>query len=498
MAVMMVSGSIASLYNPPFSMKFNRSVPQPKVKNLAGGQAYEQSEKLRLVSFLLTSFLKDKFYESESDQLARLIKMVEDAKDKHFVAKAALFARREFGMRSVTHVVTAELARLVKGQAWTKKYNELIAYRPDDMLETLAYYGAKYGKPFPNALKKGFAKKLEHLDEYSLAKYKKESGAVKMVDLVNLVHPRATPALTRLMDGSLKPAETWEVALTQAGQNADGDIERGEMKKEAWIKLVHENKLGYFALLRNLRNIQEQAPEAMPFALEQLKNPDAIKKSLVMPFRFLSALKAIKTPTREMVVAINEAVDTSLGNVPQLPGMTLIAVDSSGSMMSNVAGDTTCSQIACLFAAALYKRCASDVLLFDNDAKYVMPHPNNSVLTIQEQLQSLVRGGGTDFHTIFETANKKYDRIIILSDMQAWETGSYRSNLTKLSFDNYKKRVGADPKLYCIDLAGHGTMQFIENNVYSLAGFSEKLFDVMALLEDDRNGMLNTIESITL
>jgi hypothetical protein len=102
------------------------------------------------------------------------------------------------------------------------------------------------------------------------------------------------------------------------------------------------------------------------------------------------------------------------------------------------------------------------------------------------------------FHTIFETANKKYDRIIILSDMQAWETGSYRSNLTKQSFENYKSRSGSNPKLYCIDLAGHGTMQFIENNVYSLAGFSEKLFDVMALLEDDRNGMLNTIESITL
>ena len=98
-------------------MKFNRAprATVKTIKNAAGGDAYEQSEKLALVSFLLTSFLKDKFYESESEQLDRLVKMVEDAKDKKFVAKAALFARREFGMRSVTHVVTAEIARLVKG-----------------------------------------------------------------------------------------------------------------------------------------------------------------------------------------------------------------------------------------------------------------------------------------------------------------------------------------------------------------------------------------------
>ncbi len=70
---------------------------------------------------------------------------------------------------------------------------------------------------------------------------------VFLVDAVNLVHPPHTEALGALIDGTLAPAETWETKLTQAGQT-DGS------KSEAWAQLVRTRKLGYFALLRNLRN----------------------------------------------------------------------------------------------------------------------------------------------------------------------------------------------------------------------------------------------------
>jgi 60 kDa SS-A/Ro ribonucleoprotein len=42
---------------------------------------------------------------------------------------------------------------------------------------------------------------------------------------------------------------------TQAGSAAESEEAAAELKKEAWEKLVKSRKVGYFALLRNLRNI---------------------------------------------------------------------------------------------------------------------------------------------------------------------------------------------------------------------------------------------------
>ena len=39
---------------------------------------------------------------------------------------------------------------------------------------------------------------------------------------------------------------------------------------------------------------------------------------------------------------------------------------------------------------------------------------------------------------------------------------------------------------------------FLERNVYALAGFSEKVFDVMALLERDREALVHEIEAVEL
>jgi hypothetical protein len=101
-------------------------------------------------------------------------------------------------------------------------------------------------------------------------------------------------------------------------------------------------------------------------------------------------------------------------------------------------------------------------------------------------------GGSTNFPAIFQKANKKYDRVIILSDMQGW-VGYYTP---KAEFDRYKQRFGANPKVYSFDLAGLGTLQFPEKNVYALAGFSEKSFDIMALLDEDPKALVNRIKQV--
>ena len=42
-------------------------------------------------------------------------------------------------------------------------------------------------------------------------------------------------------------------------------------------------------------------------------------------------------------------------------------------------------------------------------------------------------------------------------------------------------------KFYSFDLAGYGTLQIPQKDVYCLAGFSDKIFDIMKYYESDKN-----------
>lgn len=473
--------------------RFNVKSEGTKVTNLAGGLAYSQSPELELVSIMLTSFAKDAYYKSADDTFARLVTLIVDC-DKEFVAKAAIYARKQFGMRSISHVVASELAKHINGKAWAKNFYKEVINRPDDMGEILSYHAAKNGK-IPNAMKKGFAAAFDNFSKYQLAKYRGEGKGFKLIDVVNLVHPvpveKNAEAIQALVKGELKSFDTWESELTKAGQTATSEDEKAEFKKEVWINLVKEKKIGYFALLRNLRNIIEQAPEVMPDALQMLIDPNLIKKSLVLPFRFTTAFEEIQKLSngqivRSVLMALNTAVDIAIENVPKFDGDTLVVLDVSGSM------DGKPAQIGALFSAVLVKSNNADFMTFSDNAKYRNVNPMDSTITIANSLK--FASGGTNFHAIFQTANKKYNRIIILSDMQGWK--GY--DTPAADFNQYKVKTGANPFVYSLDLNSYGSMQFPEQNVYALAGFSEKVFDIMKLLEQDKKALVNTIKAINL
>lgn len=481
--------------------KFNATVSKPKTltENLAGGQAYSQTNELALVSTLLTSFVSDQFYKSGSATLKDLKALSEKISDKEFVAKAAIYARDKFGMRSITHGLAGELTSQLAGLDWAKSFYDKVVVRPDDMTEILAYYLAnKTGKgkaKFPNALKKGFASAFDKFDGYQIAKYKGENKEVKLVDVVNIAHPvptdRNREALSLLINGNLKNTETWEAKLSAAGQAADGEEDLTKLKADAWTELISSKKIGYFALLRNLRNIISQAPSAVDAACEMLVSENLIKKSRVLPFRFATAYDEISklgsdSSVRKVLVAINQALEVSLANVPKFDGETLVVMDVSGSMSGRP------SEIASLFGAILAKVNSCDVMTFSTDAQYKQYSPLDSVMTIRSSFR--YAGGGTNFKAIFNRASKKYDRIIILSDMQGWI--GYTTPSSELA--SYKKKFGADPFVYSWDLAGYGTLQFPESNVFALAGFSDKVFDIMKLMEIDKKAMLNEIKAIQL
>jgi len=293
------------------------------------------------------------------------------------------------------------------------------------------------------------------------------------------------------MNGDLKSAATWETALTKPGRATGDADEKAELKKEAWVSLIRDRKIGYFALLRNLRNILQQSPEVLPEALAMLTDEKLIRKSLVLPFRFLTAYDELEKMTmigkdiRNTMTAISTALDISLANVPKFDGETLVVLDVSGSMAGRPA------QIGSVFSAMLAKASNADFMTFSDSASYRSFNPADSTMSIAKSVR--FSSGGTNFPAIFWAARRRYDRIIILSDMQGW----IGQHTPAKDFAAYKQYTGADPFIYSFDLNSYGNMQFPERNVFCLAGFSDKIFDIMQLLETDRHAMIGEIEKIS-
>jgi 60 kDa SS-A/Ro ribonucleoprotein len=161
-----------------------------------GEESFQLDPREELLSTVLTTFMQKSYYESENEILNRIRKAASKV-DPLFVAKTALYTRREANMRSSSHVLAGELARRVSGTEWASRFYDKIVVRPDDMSEILAYYFFmnKFtdGKvKIPASIKRGFKRKLEKLDPYQIDKYKMKGRDISLIDMVNLFHPTPT------------------------------------------------------------------------------------------------------------------------------------------------------------------------------------------------------------------------------------------------------------------------------------------------------------------
>ena len=216
-----------------------------------------------------------------------------------------------------------------------------------------------------------------------------------------------------------------------------------------------------------------------------------IKSSRVLPFRFKTAYGEIMSlpnskESRTVLVALDKALNISVSNVPKFDGETLVVVDVSRSMRGKP------SDIGSLFGSVLAKSNLCDMMIFSTTAEYVNYNPNDSVLSIKNTFQ--FTGGATNLKDVFIKANKAYDRIIILSDMQSF----VGHKTPKDEFNMYKKKFSCDPYIYSWDLSGYSTLQFPENKIFAMSGFSEKSFDIIQLMEKDKMTLIQEVNNISI
>lgn len=471
--------------------KFNTPATN-KTVNREGHVAYAMKDKEKLVTQIFTNFFQEsKFYGDNTSDMKELIPTV-IKQDPKFVSNLAVFARREFNMRSVSHVLTCFLANVNEGKPYVRETVRGVVLRGDDATEILSFYLSEFGKPIPNSLRRALKDVFATFDAYTLAKYKGEGHTVKMRDLLRICRPHPeTPEQSamwkQLLDGTLPPAYTWESELSANGNN-----------KETWEKLIDSGRCGYMGLLRNLRSIVQADPSNLDKVLQKLSDPEAVRHSRQLPFRFLSAYKNLPSGCGSKAVnSLESAADAACENLPRLPGKTVIAVDVSGSMGSNVSfkSEIRCCEIGMMLGLIANKICDDAVFYEFNNCIEERTISNRQGILYTCVHEAKARGG-TDmrlpFHKMLQD-KVKADRIIFISDNEC----NYGIRAMQSYADQYRRELNPDCWVHAIDLMGYGTQQFAGPKTNIIAGWSEKVFDFILLAERDDSNLVNAIENYT-
>jgi hypothetical protein len=284
---------------------------------------------------------------------------------------------------------------------------------------------------------------------------------------------------------------TWEVLVSQFGNN-----------KEVWEHLLDTEQLGYQATMMNLRNILEAGVSKKHVDGVCARLVSGAPKSRQLPHKFMIAreiVKGLTHPNKDQVVtALENALGELLTGMTQLPGRSLIACDTSGSMNAPVSGkgQVTCKQAAAVLGAMAKKISGKGSVIgaFADGFKRVAGTAGLNPLRISDRVQETEAGGGTNAAAVMVYAHKdteRFDRLILLSDMQTYGTANYDFGHSKRKETDFKGLVKEyrkkNPNFYVhsFDLAGTGASLSEQGDTKTnlVAGFSEKLLDTILRFE---------------
>lgn len=477
--------------------KFNKATSgKRKTINKAGGTAYSMDKKIKLVTQVLTSFFGEpKYYGDNTKEIVESIKYMAEV-DPEFLSKLAIYAREIFYLRSIAHVIVAELAYSIEGKPYIRETIYRVVQRPDDMTEILAYYLFNYGKPIPNSLKKGISDCYKKFTEYHLAKYNRKQD-VRLKDVLCLTRPNPenktrASLWKKVLEDNLEVPVTWETKLSAEGN-----------KKEVWEELIEENRLGYMALLRNLRNIIQSGAKNIDKVYNYLQDPDAIAKSKQLPFRFFSAyreLEHLPVASNQVFDVLENALEISASNLPYFNGTTFLVNDNSGSMQSTLSARSkiTYNDVGSLLMSIAQRFCENSYTsVFGTNFKVVSASSRSGIIDNMYKFKNVDVRYSTQAWKAFKwlVDEELYvDRIILFSDMQCYSI-RHGSKTPQQYVEEYKGKVNSNVWVHSLDLAGYGTQQFVGKNVNLMAGWNDKVLEFIKLTEDGIENLANEIET---
>ena len=348
--------------------------------------------------------------------------------------------------------------------------------------------------------------------------------------------------------------------MTKAGHisKAASEEEKVAAKREAIVSVLDNVKgMPIMSLLRNLRNIILYAPDKVDDACAQLRIQNKIINSRLLPFRFATAYEEIEKiqyddtkskPTSSIVFeseetkqqvsksrfnelkqnlldAIEGAIEISCQNIPELDGNCAILCDHSGSCRGDGGGSskvsafssTTTAMIGNLFGTMMAYRQHDVYLGLFGDRLIQVPFDRNKrLLDFNKQSYQMGAkcGGATEkgIYTFLETVvkeKKKIDNIIVFSDCQIGRGGAFtpwygtdyneRSQHFHELFKEFRK-INPNANFIVVNLRQSGGTSVFDKSqrILNIAGWSEKIFDIIKTQTVGWDEIIKRIESIEI
>jgi hypothetical protein len=509
-----------------------RSKKAPDTLTHEGGAGWTRKPKSELFLLAVTNMVSENtFYEkadARDDRFEHLIFTVAQS-DPDWLARFVPYLRNTMNMRSASIVLAAETVRanLINGKSGEIPNRQIIAsaiQRADEPAEMLGYWRNRHGRKIPQPVKRGVADAVARLyNERSFIKYGAGDG-YRMADVLDIVHPEPKAdwqsALFRAMlderHGHINPLEVaatlkvvsanriamaWSQAdfreafspefVDNAGLTWEQASSRyGKLDAKFWAAMAPN--MGIFALVRNLRNMDEAEVDndTAEIVMRKLTDAEVIAKSRMFPLRFYGAFRELNS--LRWAQGLETAIGHSLVNVPALSGKTLILVDCSGSMDDTMSAKSKLSrrETASMFGAALALRAEHPTLLaFASDGREVHVPKGGAVLKLAQQTANANRGG-TQTMDVLAKAYNGHDRVIILTDEQAFapdgSTFTGYSGGWAYGARKVPEMVAAIKcPIYTFNLAGYKEAHLPSgsSNRYTFGGLTDAGFTAIELLE---------------
>ena len=290
--------------------------------------------------------------------------------------------------------------------------------RVDDMAELLSLWwkdtpNGEKKRPLSMSIRKGIQMAFTKFDEYQFGKYKGNTKAMKLRDVIRIVRPTPkdetqSSLWKKIVDGTLAVPDTWETALSGNGEKVD--------KRATWNRLLEENRLPSLALLRNLRNLEQNN---ISRATIKSKIREA-NMSKILPFQIVGAWRAAPDLEDELEEKLFESIKT----MGHLPGTTLFMVDVSGSMNANLSSKSNLRRVdVAASVAAIVRQICDDALCFSFNTNAMKLPTRRGFGLIDAILRNV--DGGTDVYGCLKAVLDNYehtgtmiDRVILITDEQ--------------------------------------------------------------------------------
>lgn len=530
-----------------------RKVPEANTKNRAGGVAYAFGPEHALAQLACTGTFNDTFYGKAVDQLEG-IRKAGDQVSADYLAKVALYSRQKGYMKDMPAALSVMLSkgdpalldlvfdRVIDNGKQLRNFVQFI--------RSGAFGRKSLGSGPKRLIRRWFAQRSDW------AIFRASVGNdPSLADIIKLARPRPADVLkfpnerddrspeervnsrralyAYLIGKDYEPAALPKIVRDyeqwKKGERTEGGVPNVDFRmltslpltREDWAEIAKRG--GWHQTRMNLNTYTRQGVfeiTGMESVIAgKLKDEEAIRKARVFPYQLLAAylntgpqpqgygwntgygysrygrqqpVKADVQVPQRVRLALQDALEIAVENVPVYDGRVVVVVDTSGSMQSPVTGHrqgattkVSCVDVAALVAATVMRKNPLAVVVpVDTQVHRTdMLNARDSIMTNADRLRKL-GGGGTDLGAalrFIETSKKPAELIIMVSDNESWFTPGgarryYQGTSVQESWQRIRSR-NPEAKMVCIDITANETSQALDGyGVMNIGGFSDQIW----------------------